>query len=509
MADRDRATPTPGPGDDTIADVPMSDDEVRRRAVSGAVVVAVRGVALRMLTFGGSLVLARLLVPSEFGIIALGASLLIAANFFTGGGLGAALIRRREPPRRTELNALLGIQLVAAIVIAALVVVVGMGLGKEGQVVAIMVTSLPLMVLRTPGGVLLERQLAYRRLVLVELAESVSYYGFGIAMVAIGWGVWGLASAAVLRAAVASIVIVVVAPDALGWPTLRFRRLRGLMGFGIKMQALGLNLVIFEQTMNMGIAAIGGLSMLGIWALAKRIIEAPSVLFQALWRVSFPAMSRLRAAGVDLRPTIERGVALGGVMTGAIMLFLVGGGPSLIPLVFGSQWKDAADVVPWAALGTMISGPVSVATAGYLYAVGDASAVLRSGILMSAVWLALGLGLLEPVGIAAPGIGLLVGSCVDAYVLGSATARHSGAKIVEPLVRPGAAAVVAGTVGWWLASTSSSWQHAVLGIAVAQAIFVGSLLVLDRDLVLDVVRIPRRALKRRGISGEPSARPAM
>src|SRR5512132_268668 len=85
----------------------LSLGEVRRRAVTGAAVDVMRGFGVRLLGLVGTLVLARLLTPHDFGIIAVGVTFVTFANFFADGGIGAGLIRRIDPPAQADLRALL------------------------------------------------------------------------------------------------------------------------------------------------------------------------------------------------------------------------------------------------------------------------------------------------------------------------------------------------------------------------------------------------------------------
>ena len=85
--------------------------QLRDRAVSGAVLIAVRGIGVRVLGLVGYLVFARVLTPAEFGVAALGLSITFFAQFLADAGLGAAMIRRAEPPMRHELASLVGAQL--------------------------------------------------------------------------------------------------------------------------------------------------------------------------------------------------------------------------------------------------------------------------------------------------------------------------------------------------------------------------------------------------------------
>src|SRR5438034_240457 len=86
-------------------------DEVRRRASAGLVVVGTRGALITVVSFASSIVLARLLTPHDFGIVAAGLTFISFVALLSDGGLGGGLIRRREPPDAAELRAFLGLQL--------------------------------------------------------------------------------------------------------------------------------------------------------------------------------------------------------------------------------------------------------------------------------------------------------------------------------------------------------------------------------------------------------------
>jgi len=52
-----------------------------------------------------NIVLARLLLPSEFGLLAFGLTLLVVGTLLTDAGVGANLIRTTTPPTRQQLSA--------------------------------------------------------------------------------------------------------------------------------------------------------------------------------------------------------------------------------------------------------------------------------------------------------------------------------------------------------------------------------------------------------------------
>ena len=95
--------------------------------------------------------------------------------------------------------------------------------------------------------------------------------------------------------------------------------MRGILKFGAQFQAVQVTNLARDQAINIGTGAIGGVAMLGLWSLASRVMQVPFLLFTTLWRVTFPAMSRLVALGEKPRPVIERTARLGAFATGLIL----------------------------------------------------------------------------------------------------------------------------------------------------------------------------------------------
>ena len=325
--------------------------------------------------------------------------------------------------------------------------------------------------------------------------EALAYYGWAITSVALGAGVWGLASAAVVRAVVGSAIMMRVSGMGLVRPKMHWQRLKQLIGFGTRYQAIGLVDFGRSQGLSVGIAAIATLSTLGIWSLALRVLQAPGLLLESLWRVSFPAMSKLVAGGENLRTVIERSTRLVAIGAGLLLAALVGSTPALVPSVFGSRWIDASDVIPWAAMGSMIGGPVSVATSGYLFAVGAAGPVLRAHLVGGVVTLGVTFALLPSLGPTAIGLGYLTGSAADAVLLAVPTHRRSGARVGRVIVIPFLVAAAGSGAGWLVASSGDATiPVALLGMTVAVLVCLIGLALLQRSALGDAISLTRRTL---------------
>src|SRR4051794_32299322 len=104
----------------------MAPSDLERRAARGGALLGARGVAIGVLSMVANLVLARLLAPRDFGLVALGTTLLLVGTTLGGGGLASTLIARSRAPERYELGVMLGIQLAAAGALAATGLAVGL-----------------------------------------------------------------------------------------------------------------------------------------------------------------------------------------------------------------------------------------------------------------------------------------------------------------------------------------------------------------------------------------------
>lgn len=385
--------------------------------------LTIRAAAAQAVAFVGTLVLAHLLSPATLGVVAFGTTVVTIGNFFADGGLGAALIRRGSHPTTDELRALLALQLALAFVIAAGIALVGSRTGQTGAVTAVMACSLPLLALRAPHAIALERALKYRPIASIEFTESLAFYGWAIATVEAGWGVWGVATAAVVRALAGSVLMTMASPLALIAPRLRRGTLRSMIGFGVGFQAVGLAALARQQGVNLVVAAVGGERLLGYWSVANRLMQVPFWLFQALWRVSYPTMARLRAGGEDTRQMVVRFARVTALASGAVLAPLAASAHYLVPAMFGANWAPAAAPLPWASAGLVVSGPISVAAAGYLYSERDVRTPLIATIVNGAVWVALTLILLKPVGIAGVGVAWMLASWTEALIFSRALWR--------------------------------------------------------------------------------------
>jgi len=474
-------------GDDPSGVEPeLSGVEVRRRAKRSVVLLGARSVVLRVVQIAGLLILGRLLTPSDFGAFAFAMVFAAVVTIAAEAGLGATLIRQPKAPDGRDLASLLAFQLTVATLLAAAIASIAIWFGTTGAVIAVLVSSLPIVALRSPGIILAERRLEYRPIVYAEVADTLAFYSWAVTAALLGWGVWSLATAAIPRALAGTLVLLAAVPESRLVPCLSWSRIRHMLGFGIRLQAIDLAAAAREQGLNSGIAAISGLATLGTWNYAYRIMQVPATLFTVLWRVSFPAMAQLLNAQERMAPLIERGVALTAFATGVMLVPLAATAPVLVVEVLGEQWRLAGEIIPLGCVALMIGGPISVSVAGYLHAIGDARTPLRATIVHTVAFILVALLLLRPIGLWAVGLGWIAAGVIDTVILGRRAAASSGASLVRPLAIPALTAIGAGALGLSLAGETVG--SAIIAGALAETVFIAGMIVLSRSSVIEFAR---------------------
>ena len=492
MSELDRPAGSPAavaePGHADVFDLTRS--EVRRRSLAGIFYLTSSSLANLFIGFFASLALARMLTPGDFGVIAIGSTAILLAGALADGGLGAGMIRRPEAPTLAELRTLNGIQLTLTLAVCVPGILVALAFGRTGAITAVMVASLPITMLQTPGRITLYREMKFDRQVAVDFTSQLCQQAFAVTAVALGAGVWGLAIAAVVKAVVGTVMIDLLSvgfhlPSLKGW-----RSYGGVVRFGLTFQASWFTWVAREQGINIVVGAVAGVTPLGIWTFTNRIFQLPSIAFSSLFVVGFPAMSNLLARGEDAGPVILRTVRRAAIVATFVFPAFAAASPKLIPSIFGAQWRAVAQIMPFICLSTLILGSVAVAATSYLPAVGRPGIVAWASGALGVVWLGITAPLLPVLGVRAIGVGNLAGALAEAAILDWATRRESGVSPLGPLLRPLGVAVLAGAVGWTICSTGpGGFAIAVAAAAVTIVIVVAGLAVVCRDDLRDTARL--------------------
>jgi len=491
----------------------LSRGEIGRRASAGLFFIASTGVILLVIGFFGNLVLARLLTPADFGIIALGLVMITLASTVADGGLAAALIRRETPPTHKELRSLTGLQLVFTLAIAIVLVAVALNFGEAGAIAAVMIMTIPLSSFQVGGRVTILRNLEFWRTSVADVASTVAFYTWSITAAALGAGAWSMATGTVVRTIVATIAIVSLSPAGLLLPARpHVRRLMPEIRFGVRFQLAWIVGVVGEALTNAATALIAGVSVLGQWTLVSRLMQLPLLLFQSVWQVSYPAMAHLLADDEDPRPMLEEATRIATVAGVFVLVPFAAAVPVLITPVFGAKWNEAGVVLPLACLGLLLFGPISASATGYLNATNRPGDMVRVKSYSNGIVVLLVVALLPVFGLVAIGIAAIVNGVLEALWLDRYVRRACGARLLSRTLLPLTIGVISGavavgfshtvpdTVPWAFATGTLAVILLASGLAIACRSDLRSTFAIGRMSVLNVLGRRRRGRSSVGVT---------
>jgi PST family polysaccharide transporter len=318
-------------------------------AATGAV-----NIGRQIVEFVSGIILARLLVPEDFGIVAIGMGFL-RISFVVGNlGMGAAVIQAESVDRKdldtaSSISALIGIGLSAAGILLSPVAADFFSMPALETAMPVMSLQVLLAGLGAIPIATMRRDLLYGRIALIEGASSLIYAVVGIGLAATGWGVWSLVWAP-LAGGVWTAVAAVATSGYLPKPGLDRTAVRKFMRFG---GGLTIKNTFYFASRNMDyliVARMLGAASTGLYTRAFKLTRLPQDrLVGVLYSMSFPVFCRLRDDTTRFHEWFEKVSVVIAVASTPLVLGLSAVADDFILGILGSQWEGA--IVPLRILG--------------------------------------------------------------------------------------------------------------------------------------------------------------
>jgi O-antigen/teichoic acid export membrane protein len=327
----------------------------QRGAVHGVFWTAIQSVGVRLFSLVVFVVLARLLTPSDFGLLAMAGVFVALGDVLVGQGFGTAITQRAEIEPAHESTAfwtnmalalaLSGLLWVAAPSVAALY--------GQTELTSVIRWLSPVLLLRGAVGVpvgLLQRRFQFRALALRSVAAALVGGIAGMFAALEGWGVYALVVQQLVGAA---LDVVVVWSAAAWWPRFAFslRHLKDLIGFSSYLLGSGLLGLLSRRGDDFLIGVVLGDVALGIYAVAYRGLQ---ILEQVLAKtgavVAFSAFSRLQDQPERMREAFYQSTRAASVVAMPVFVGVAMVAPFAVPLVFGEQYAQSGTVLQVLAL---------------------------------------------------------------------------------------------------------------------------------------------------------------
>jgi lipopolysaccharide exporter len=362
--------------------------------------------ASKLLVFVSTVVLARILTPNDFGIVAGATALILFFDVVLDLGVGAALIYEQEHritlrvQTAFTLNALIAAALTGIGVLLTPAVAAFTNLQQHENVFRVLLLSLFIRGLGQVQNSVLQRDLHFKGRAVVEIGGSAVRTVLSIALALSGLGVWAI----VWGVLVGEIVSTALSWWLTGfWPRFSFDRAvaKVLLGFGLTFIALKVVDAIGMDSDYLVVAHRLGTRQLGYYSMGYRLPElALMSLYWIIGAVAFPIFSQARTQGHAVMVSASlRSLRMITVFSFPAGVLLALAARDVIDVVFTAKWAPAVGPMVLISLMTAVTS-IGFASGDIFPAMGRPGTLLKLNVPLT-ILLVLGYVIAAPYGIVA------------------------------------------------------------------------------------------------------------
>ena len=325
-----------------------------KTALRGAVITGAAQAARVVIRFVSVVVLARLLTPADFGLVAAASPLVAFVGLFQELGLRQAVIQRKEIGY-PQLNRVFWVTVLTGVACSLIIVAISPGIaafyGDQRLTLVSITVGVPLLFGSMSGlhlG-LMSRRLQFTYIALNDVLGALVGLIASVLSAYLGYGYWSL-----IIGMIANSFFVLAA----SWITSRFvpgrpdfRMERDILSFGANLTGTTIVTFVRRNLDNVLIGKFAGTIELGFYDRAYKLLLFPMQnINNPMGRVLLPVLSRVQDDKPRLREAYLRAVGLLALLIIPGVAALTANSEETIRLLLGERWLGAAPMFAWLGL---------------------------------------------------------------------------------------------------------------------------------------------------------------
>ena len=321
-------------------------ESLKNRAVHGAKWSFIDNISNSGVTFLVGLILARLLTPAEYGIMAMIAIFIAVSNSIVDSGFSNALIRKVRIDR-VDYNTVFVFNLIVSIVLYILLYTSAPAISlffKEPVLTNVLRVIGLILIVNALGIIprtILVRGIDFKTQTKVSIISSVSSGLAGVGMAIMGFGVWSLVWQQLSRQILNSLFLWIFCKWIPQWE-FSIKSFKEMFGFGYKLLLSGLLDTLYKNIYYVIIGRCYSPAQLGQYSRAEQFnMIFSSNLTSIVQRVSYPVLSSIQEEPERLREAYRQIIKTTMLVTFACMLGLAAVAKPLIIILIGEKWLPA------------------------------------------------------------------------------------------------------------------------------------------------------------------------
>lgn len=356
-------------------------DNIGAKVRSGMIWTFMERIGTKVVQFSLQLLLARLLVPEDYGLCALLLAFINIATVFVNSGLNTALIQKKEADS-LDFSSVLYLSLSISVILYVILFFLSPFIAdffndkRLSLLMRVLAVSLIIGAFNSVQLSVLTRNMQFRKLFIANLLGMIVSAVVSIVMAMNGFGVWSI----VIQYLINRLVVTLALFALVRWmPKLEFSwiRIKSLFSFGWKCMTTNFLSTIVT---DIYIAVVGKFypkSQLGVYDTGNKIPATISETFSSsLGNVLFPAFSKLQNDIPQLRAIVAKSNKISSFLIAPIMFAIIASAHPIISILLTDKWIGAVPFLQMACLLYALY-PLHIANISAISAIGRSDVTLK------------------------------------------------------------------------------------------------------------------------------------
>ncbi len=332
---------------------------LKQKTVRGGLYVVLAQGTVAVIALATVPVMARLLNPADFGLVAMVTVFTGFAAMLIDAGLSMATIQRRRITHQQVSN-LFWLATATGFGIAAIVAALSPVIAAFYREQRLIPITLALCLSFIFSGLTIQHQALLRRAMrlkaisIIQVAAYFLSYCVGITVAYIYRTYWAIVLVPIVNALIRMLATWI----ACGWRPSRPRRepeMRELIGFGVNLTGYSFVDYFARNADNMLIGWRWGADPLGLYERAYKLMLAPlSQVSSPLHHIVVPALSRLHNEPTKFREAYFLAAILLQIVSCPLMAFVIVAAPWIVEILFGPGWDEVVPILRWLAAAGLL-----------------------------------------------------------------------------------------------------------------------------------------------------------
>ena len=426
------------------------------------------------------IVLARLLLPEDYGLIALVSIFILVANVFVQSGFNTALIQKKDADE-LDFSSVFYLSLFIATILYSLLFLISPLIASfynEPELILVLrVLSLTLFLgaFNSIQNAYIAKKMMFKKLFFSSLGAIIISGIIGVILAYLGYGVWALVCQQLINRFMSTLILWFIVK----WRPrfmFSFERIKSLFSYGSKLLMSGLLNTIYNEITTLVIGKIHSPSTLGFYNRGKQFPQfIVSNIDGSIQSVMLPTLSAQQDNKERVKNMVRRSIVTSSFIMFPIMIGLAVIAEPLVKIILTDKWLPA---VPFLQIfcATYALMPIHTANLQAINALGRSDIFLRLEVIKKIIGLIV-LAITIPLGVYAMALGTLFSGLISSFINAYPNLKLLNYSYIEQwkdIVPSFLISLLMGAVVYTFKYMSiATWQIFILQIVLGTIIYIG------------------------------------